>query len=161
MQNVACGKSAVPDSQKQYGGFLGLNLLLLPGLFTLAVWVGNRHDQGRPLRTAIASQAQALLPLGLGGWVAFTLSFALPKAHYVLAVLSDPLGWGWDLFGTTGASGFPGLVGPGQLLQAAILLAGLFWSAEVAHKRTRSRWEAFPVQVFGLTFTIVMLWLLI
>lgn len=142
-------------------GFLLLNLAVLPGLFVLAAWLSKGDDEKLSLRQALSGQAQALLPLGLTAWIAFTLSFALPKAHYVLSVISDPLGWGWNLFGTAGAASFPGLTGPGQVLQVVILLGGLFWSADVTRKRTLPGWRVLPVQAFSLIYTLVMLWLLI
>ena len=49
----------------------------------------------------IANQAQGLLPLGLLAWMAFTISFALPKLSYILGVLNDPFGWGWHLLGAS------------------------------------------------------------
>ncbi len=145
-----------------------LNLGVLPGLFTLAVSLSNRAEQQTTLRTAIACQgadvasyAQALLPLGMMSWVAFTLSFALPKAHYVLSVISDPFGWGWDLFGTAGAEVYTGLTGPAQILQIGALLGGLVWSVSVTRKKTPD-WRAnLPVVVFFLIYTMVMLWVLI
>lgn len=141
-------------------GFLALNLAVLPGLFTLSVWLSKFKDTQHTLRVAIASQAQALLPLGLSAWIAFTLSFALPKANYVLSVISDPLGWGWNLLGTAGASRLPGLIEPGQTIQSAVLLGGLFWSADVTKKRSSSGWRTLPILVFSLLFTLLMLWLL-
>ncbi|MDD2696193.1 MAG: 4Fe-4S binding protein, partial [Anaerolineales bacterium] len=85
-----------------YGlGFLALNLAVMPGSFALAVWAGQKWSRSRlELRSAIANQAQVLLPLGLLAWMAFTISFAVPKLNYVVSVLSDPLGWGWNLLGT-------------------------------------------------------------
>jgi len=81
--------------------FLALNLLILPGSFVLAAGLGRKLAHRRiPLRQAIANQAQALLPLGLFTWIAFTISFAFPKFAYIFSVLSDPFGWGWNLFGT-------------------------------------------------------------
>jgi len=75
-------------------GFLALNLLVLPGLFSLAVWTSQKFTGKKlPLKQEIANQSQALLPLGLMAWIAFTISFASPKLGYVLVVLNDPLGW--------------------------------------------------------------------
>jgi len=142
-------------------GFFALNLAFLPGLFSLSVWLGKGGDERFSLRREISSQAQALLPLGLSAWIAFTLSFALPKAHYVLSVLSDPLGWGWDLFGTASATPFPGLSLPGQILQAAILLGGFYWSGEITRTRTPPSGRTLPVVGFSLLFILLMLWLLV
>ena len=102
------------------GLFLALNLLLLPGLFALAVTLGRKLSASpASWRKSIADQAQALLPLGLFTWIAFTISFAFPKFHYVVSVLSDPFGWGWNLFGTAGATWTAGGNGPVVLLQIA------------------------------------------
>lgn len=69
-------------------GFLALNLVVMPGLFTLAAWAGQKWSGGKTqLRRVIVDQAQALLPLGLFAWIAFTISFAFPKFSYVLSVV--------------------------------------------------------------------------
>ncbi len=151
-----------------YGlGFLILNLVIMPGLFTLAVWT----DQGRPrskdrLRRAIASRAQVLLPLGLFAWIAFTISFAFPKFNYVVAVLSDPLGWGWNLFGTADVSGSLNVSSISSTLQVTLLMIGLFWSIKVAQRLPKinnlaNGRHSLPIHLFCLAFTLAMLWLLV
>jgi hypothetical protein len=149
-------------------GFLVLNLLLLPGLFTLGVWLGQKWSGiNTQLRRTISNQAQALLPLGLLAWIAFTVSFAFPKSHYVLAVISDPFGWGWNLLGTANSSWSLDASGFSPLLQAALLLVGLTWSASVSSRladgdERRSKFkQTMPVGVFSLMFTLCMLWLLV
>ncbi len=141
-------------------GFLALNLLALPGLFGLAVWAGG--SRRLPGRRAIANQAQALLPLGLLAWIAFTVSFALPKLGYIAGVLNDPFGWGWKLLGSGYVFWQPDLANPGALLQVGLLLLGLFWSAQVAGQVSAAEnRRALPVQLFCLSFTLAMLWLLV
>ena len=151
-----------------YGlGFLALNLVVMPGLFALSVWAGRRWSGARVgLRRLIAGQAQALLPLGLFAWIAFTVSFAFPKFNYVLSVLSDPLGWGWDLLGTANPTWSPDGAGFSPVLQVALLLVGLFWSASVARRGSKTDAEPdfrqmLPVLVFCLVFSLGMLWLLV
>lgn len=154
-------------------GFLALCLGVLPGLFTLAVWAGQKWSGSRvPLRQAVARQAQALVPLGLLAWIAFTVAFALPKLSYVVSVISDPLGLGWRLLGNMAWN--PDVFGFSPLLQVLLLLVGLFWSGNVAMKmsesgnrieseqdgRTGLR-QAIPVLVFSFGFTLAMLVLLI
>jgi hypothetical protein len=115
------------------GAFLLLNLVILPAAFALAVWLGEKQ-QARPtsLRRALSDRAQILLPLGLFSWIAFTISFALPKMALVLAVLSDPLGWGWNLLGSPEAVVNADKLGIAPLLQVVVLLMGLFWSINLA-----------------------------
>jgi len=160
--------------------FLALNLLVLPGAFGLAVWLGGRLSQpsvsltNSEFRRRIARQSPALLPLGLFAWIAFTISFALPKLTTVLAVLSDPFGWGWDLFGTAHIAWSPDFSAASSLIQMALLLVGLFWSARLAvldavggrgdpegRPTRRPAHNAIPVTFFSLAYTLVLFWLLV
>lgn len=147
-------------------GFLTLNLVLLPGLFSLAVWSGHQASASKtPLKRLLADRSQVLLPLGLTAWIAFTVSFAFPKASYVLAVLSDPFGWGWNLLGAASSVRLPDVTGLSQLLQTVLLLGGLFWSTRVAGRlasvEERSFRRELPLLAFCLIFTLAMFWLLI
>ena len=144
--------------------FLTLNLLVLPGLFALAVWIGRQASKVRlPFSREISNQSQALLPLGLMAWIAFTVSFALPKLGYILGVLNDPFGWGWKLLGAGYVFWQPDMTGFSSLAQVALLLIGLFWSGKVAGELTApsNQRAAAPVLVFCLAFTLAMLWLLV
>jgi polyferredoxin len=153
-----------------YGGaLLALNLLVFPGAFALATALGRKFTPSRlSLRQAIANQAQALLPLGLFSWIAFTASFAFPKLANVFSTLSDPFGWGWNLFGTANVRWTIGDSGLVLILQIAALLIGLTWSASLSLKLAdadRARPEGWrlsvPIICFGLLYILVMLWLLI
>jgi NAD-dependent dihydropyrimidine dehydrogenase PreA subunit len=111
-------------------GFLVVTLAVGPGLFWLAARVGWWLD-GRP---ASAKQravylSHAFSPLGLAAWMAFTMSFAFSSLSYVWPVLSDPLGLGWNLFGTADLAWQPYLMRITPLLQVVVLVGGLLWSA--------------------------------
>jgi NAD-dependent dihydropyrimidine dehydrogenase PreA subunit len=144
-------------------GFLTLNLLVLPSLFSLAVWAGQKYSGKKlPLKREIANQAQALLPLGLMAWIAFTVSFALPKLGYVLVVINDPLGWGWNLLNTGNSLWSPDVSGFSPVLQITLLLIGLYWSANVARRLADSDYRRIaPILAFSLAFSTGMLWLLV
>lgn len=148
-------------------GFLALNIIFMPGLFALAVWAGGKISSSKvPFRKAIANQSQILLPLGLCAWIAFTISFAFPKISYIVSVLSDPLGWGWNLLGISNTSWSLDVSWFSPTLQAAILLVGLFWSASIGRRLETTRGKTsltqmIPVLVFCLAFSLVMLWLLV
>ncbi len=144
-------------------GFLVLNLLVLPVLFGLVVKLGQQYTSKKlPLKREIANQSQALLPLGLMAWIAFTVSFAFPKIGYVAGVMNDPLGWGWNLLGPGYTFGSPDVSGFSPLIQVILLLVGLFWSAKVARQLAESNnRRAVPVMLFCLAFSLGMLWLLI
>jgi len=139
--------------------FLAIIFVILPGLFTL----GILHSKSvLPLKQRFASLATALIPLGLMFWVAFSLSFVLTNASYILATLSAPLGLGWNLFGTANAVWQPMLTSILAPAQALALIGGLIWSARTAQKAASEiRISSIPVIVFCFTATLVMLWLLL
>jgi len=148
-------------------GFLVLNLLLLPGFFTLCVWLWRKISASRqPLKRMIANETLGLLPLGLMAWIAFTISFALPKLNYIVGVLNDPFGWGWHLLNTTNTSRSLDVSGFSPILQILLLLIGMFWSANVTRKLeksggTKKSLPNIPVFSFYLVYSITMLWLLV
>jgi hypothetical protein len=83
-----------------------------------------------------------------------------------LTVLSDPFGLGWNLFGAAHTTWAPDVSAWSPILQAGILLLGLFWSTRVAGKLQETHSmpdvrQALPVLGFCLAFSLAMLWLLI
>jgi hypothetical protein len=139
--------------------FLSFILILLPGLFSLGLIPAKSNI---PFKQRFASLSTALIPLGLMFWVAFSLSFVLTNASYILASLSDPLGLGWNLFGTADIPWQPmltSIVAPAQILA---LVGGLIWSARISQKAANEvGTSAVPVIVFCFIATSFMLWLLV
>ena len=143
-----------------YGvAFLAFIFVILPSLFTLGIL---NTKSALPLKQRFASLSTALIPLGLMFWVAFSLSFVLTNASYILAAFSDPLGLGWNLFGTANAAWQPMLtsfLGPAQTLA---LVGGLIWSASTAQKAAGEvKVSPIPVIIYCLLATSLMLWLLL
>jgi hypothetical protein len=165
----------------------------LPGLFYVAVGAGRmlarlaRDSQDlapvsqklkgawnrQALKKLFVAFAYSLVPLGLAAWIAFSLSFVFANASYVLPSLSDPLGWGWNLFGTAGFEWTPLLTRITSLLQVTVLLGGLAWASRTAQRiagqqtvleglpsRAVDR-QALPVMLYCLLVTVVLLVLLV
>jgi hypothetical protein len=115
-----------------------------------------------PLRQRFASLATSLIPLGLMFWVAFSLSFVLTNASYIMAALSDPLGLGWNLFGTANMAWQPMLTTVLAPAQTLALVGGLIWSARTAQKAANEiRVSSLPAIVYSFVATAFMLWLLL
>ncbi|MBI4254640.1 MAG: cupredoxin domain-containing protein [Candidatus Rokubacteria bacterium] len=138
--------------------FLGVVLGVLPGLHWLTAWLSRAAagDSRVAARTLFVDYAYALVPLSLAAWMAFTLAVVLPNLSSIPRVLSDPFGWGWDLFGTREVAWkwMPlGLI-PGA--QVALLLVGLWGSIRSARvivsqalgTETAARWGAIPLVAF-------------
>ena len=139
--------------------FLAVLLVLLPALFAVCTLpFGNR----RTFKMNFAVMSSALIPLGLMFWMAFSLSFVLTNGTYIAASLSDPLGLGWNLFGTATIAWQPlltSLVAPAQM---AALAGGLIWATRTAQQAARkTRRSPIPVAAYCLAATLGMLWLLL
>jgi hypothetical protein len=88
---------------------------------------------GARLGTLFVRYAYALVPLSLAAWMAFTLAVVLPNLSYIPRVFSDPLGWGWDLFGTRETTWTWVPLGALPWAQLALLLVGVWGSIRAAH----------------------------
>jgi ferredoxin len=116
-------------------GFLAINLLLVPGLFWLTASAARALARFEvPVKRLFVDYAYSLVPMGLTGWIAFSFSFVFVNGSYAASVLSDPFGWGWDLFGTRSVPWTPLLPGLAAILQVGLLLAGLVFSIVIAYR---------------------------
>jgi polyferredoxin len=141
----------------------------IPGAFYLVVRLGQilAGSQMQTRRDFIA-YAYALIPLGLSAWIAFSLSFVFANLSYLWPVLSDPLGWGWNLAGTAGVGWQPYVTQFIPVLQVVILLAGLIWASLSARRiasealpDARGTRQSLPVIAFNLAATLGLMVLLI
>ena len=113
--------------------FVGAVLVVLPALHLLTAWLSRTlAGSSARLGKVFVEYAYALVPLSLGAWMAFTLAVVLPNLSYVPRVLSDPLGWGWDLFGTREATWTWVPLGVLPWAQLTLVLVGLWGSIRVA-----------------------------
>jgi hypothetical protein len=139
--------------------FLSIIFLVMPSLFALCV---TRFESLNIFKKRFATLSTALIPLGLMFWVAFSLSFVLTNASYILASFSDPLGLGWNLFGTANTAWQPmltSILAPGQTLA---LVGGLIWSGRTAQKAAKEATVSpIPVIIYCFIVTLAMLWLLV
>lgn len=104
-----------------------LALLVLPGLFALAARAANRLWKNQTSnRDMILKLAYTLIPIGIFSWIAFSLPSVMVNYNYIFSVLSDPLGLGWNLFGTADYPFQPFHPEWIPLLQGIILLSGLY-----------------------------------
>lgn len=139
--------------------FLAMIFIVLPGLFSLGLL---QSKSSLSIKRRFASLSTALIPLGLMFWVAFSLSFVLTNASYIIAALSDPLGLGWNMFGTADAVWQPMLTTLLAPAQTLALVGGLIWSARTAQKAANEvKVSSVPVITYSFLLTAIMLWLLL
>ncbi|TFG95714.1 MAG: 4Fe-4S binding protein [Calditrichales bacterium] len=147
-------------------GLLIWTLVIVPGLIYLTAFLTNSISGIKgAAKNLFISFSYTLIPLGFSAWLAFTISFALAKITIIIPVLSDPFGFGWNIFGGANFAWlplFPALVTP---IVVITLLAGFTWSISLAWKQTGAlnrRISSFlPYSGFAASFTAMMLWLLV
>jgi hypothetical protein len=106
----------------------GSALLVFPGLFALAARGANRLA-GNPVsnREITLRLSYILIPVGIFSWIAFSLPSVMVNYNYILSVLSDPLGLGWNIFGTADYPFNPFHAEWIPTIQGVILLMGLYF----------------------------------
>jgi hypothetical protein len=139
---------ANPTESGKWGGFVlyagalwTVALLLLPAALHAVARLGRRLGGFRdvPVRDAFLGWSGVLVPLGLSAWIAFSVPLVLVNGSYVLNVVSDPLGRGWDLLGTAHHPWTPLHPEYAPWIQVPVLLAGLFYALRTGHGFARER----------------------
>ncbi len=111
-------------------------LIILPAIFFGCVVVARRLAKAKdyPLKEVFLGYSYVLVPLGLLAWIAFSVPLLFVNGSYIISVISDPMGWGWNLFGTAHFSWQP--LWPEYLgfVQTILLLIGLFYALNRAYE---------------------------
>jgi hypothetical protein len=100
---------------------------------------------GRPASADVArSFALTLVPIAIGYHVAHYLVFLLVQGQYIIPLLSDPFGRGWNLFGTAGYRVDIALAGARFAWYAALaaIVAGHVFAVYLAHVRAAAVFES-------------------
>lgn len=153
-----------------------VGLVLFVSLFLVAyrqfcrlmsvVTLGTARDGGALARRF----APTLVPIAIGYQIAHYFAYFATGIQYAVRIVSDPLGWGWDLFGTARYRVDLALVGPrlewavavsavviGHIL--AVYLAHAVAAGTFGERRTALR-SQIPMLGFMVGYTMLSLWIL-
>ena len=112
--------------------------LLFLGAYLGICAVMSRVASGRPSPLEVArSFALTLVPIAIGYHVAHYLVFLLVQGQYIIPLLSDPFGRGWDLFGTAGYRVDIAVAGARFAWYTAVaaIVTGHVFAVYLAHRR--------------------------
>jgi hypothetical protein len=161
---AAVGLGQVPSFTLLMGLILIVPVLVYWALSKLAALAG-----GLPTRTVFLHYAYSLLPIALFYHLAHNAEHFLMEGPKILALASDPFGWGWNLFGTAGVAMPPLVTLEGLwILQVFFVVVGHLYGLWIAEKTTRrlitSRWRSFvgqlPMLAAMILSSVISLWLL-
>ena len=119
--------------------------LLFLGAYLGTSGVMSALAGGRPGTLDIARGfALTLIPIAIGYHVAHYLVFLLVQGQYVIPLLSDPFGFGWNLFRTAGYRVDIGIVGArfAWYVAACAIVAGHVTAVYLAHVRAIGIFDA-------------------
>jgi hypothetical protein len=131
---------------------------------------GVRTVDPRPFMAVARSYVHTLVPIAAAYVIAHYFSFLAYNGQSILYLASDPLGKGWDLFGTAGHAINYGIINATQIwyVQVGVLVAGHVGGLILSHDRALSLYrnprQASQSQYWLLAvmvaFTTFGLWLL-
>lgn len=112
------------------------SLLIVPVLWWGCAVMGQKiaGDRSVPATDLFLRYSYMLVPLGLLFWVSFSIPLFLVNYTHILSTLSDPLGWGWNLFGTARMQWRPVLAEYIVHIQIPIVLIGLWFALKKGHE---------------------------
>ncbi len=164
-----------PQLRSWYLAFETLCLILSPFLYlgvylcfvALAKWLGRSAHSLRELALAFAC---SLLPIALVYHITHYYTLILTQGVKIVSLISDPFGWGWNLFGTAGLFRAPFLPDLGLVwhTQVGLILFGHIVSVWIAHvealrlfpTRGRALLSQIPMLLLMVAFTTFGLWIL-
>ncbi len=146
-------------------------LFLFPAVYYILCWLSKiaSANHSVQLKTIFINYAYSLLPIALFYHLAHNTMHFFRESQKIVPVLSDPFGWGWDIFGTAGMNPGPVLsLSAIWYIQVFLVVTGHAFSIYVASKVARQTFEdekqamhsLLPQLLVLVGFSIVSLWLI-
>jgi hypothetical protein len=144
-------------------------VLAVVGAYLAAIAVAGRLVR-RPVRDLVPEFLLSLVPIAFAYLLAHYFSLFLIQGQFLIPLASDPLGHGWNLFGTAGYNPNLAIVSPETVwyVQWTGLVVGHVAGLAVAHdravalfpRRSDALRSQIPMLVLMVLFTVGGLWLL-
>ena len=122
------------------------------------------------LRRFAAAYVYSLVPIAVAYQVAHYYTLLLVQGQGIIRHVSDPFGWGWDLFGTADYAIDPGVVGAAFVWysQVALIVAGHVVAVYLAHLVAlrlfgapgRALRSQLPMLALMILYTVFSLWII-
>jgi hypothetical protein len=155
------------------GGLVALVGLVLFVLFVALAYILAMKAAARAVRFEGDLKQHflgSLVPIALAYVVAHYFSFLVRESQYIAIYVSDPFGFGWDLFGTAGVEPRINVLAPQTIwyVQVAALVIGHVAGLVLAHDKAVELFESprkaaisqYAMLALMVVYTIAGLWLL-
>ncbi|HEX2182309.1 MAG TPA: hypothetical protein VHH10_08485 [Rubrobacteraceae bacterium] len=141
--------------------FLGL----YAGVVKLCAMLGKAS-----FATLAGAFAYSLVPIALVYQAAHYFTYLLTEGQLIFALVSDPFGWGWDLFGTAGYEPRISVVDAAFVWysQVALIVGGHVFAVYLAHAAALRQMpdarlalrSQYPMVALMILYTVLGLWIL-
>ena len=145
------------------GFWLAFLMAYLATCRMMSALVGNRLSTIETARLF----ALTLIPIAIAYHLAHYLTFFLIQGQYAIPLVSDPFGFGWNLFGTTGYRPDIAIVGArfAWYLGVTAIVVGHVIAVYLAHARATTAFtdrrpallSQYPLTALMVTFTVISL----
>jgi plastocyanin len=153
-----------------FGLIWGSTLIVTPGLYSIFIALSRAASGARiSFRKLFINYSYTLIPESLVAWMAFSVYIILINGSYLIAAVSDPFGWGWDLFGTAHYQWTPYLTWLLSYIQIALIILGFIFSIKVTHEISNRTFndesQAFKASIpliamhLGFTLLVLRVWI--
>ncbi len=135
-------------------------------IYSIAICTSKLLHLKMSFKDLFTGYAYSIIPLGLMMHLSHNFRHLLEEGTGIIPVLSDPFGFGWNLFGTSGYMPAP-LLGSDNILliQWLLMLLGLGFSVSVGKNISRRMFRGNnsaygPVLIFVLIFFVFNMWVI-
>lgn len=146
---------------------LSTSMVIVPALWWGGAKLGRRLSRSRhvPATDLFLRYSYMLVPLGLLSWVSFSIPLFMVNYTHIISTLSDPMGWGWNLFGTARMQWRPILAEYIIYMQLPLVLIGLWFSLKKGDEisrtlysnRTKAMRSLIPAGILCTVFTLILI----
>ena len=151
-----------------YAAILWLTALIgVPGVMLALAAAGKRlAGLSQTAWSVMIACSGSLVPMGLMLWTAFVVPMGMVNLSFVKQSLSDPFGWGWDLFGTSNTPWHQLCPSAVPWIQVICVLVGLGYSLrnawriwfELTHRPHAALRGTLPMATFLLAIAGYFVW---
>lgn len=120
-----------------YAGSINFTALaLFPAIYLGFIRLAKVFSKAKEvsLKELFIGYSYTLVPFGLLAWIAFSVPLIMVNGAYIISVISDPFGWGWNLFGSAGFQWQPVYPEWVPYIQIVLLMIGLYYSIRSGYR---------------------------